>query len=97
MKQLLEHAAVENKHDVEVGRDAATGRLAPLRKEAMGPLSIDATKGYLDSQLLYTVSDAQRRGKAMVSKRFEGLKTLPAFTQANKSGRFGNILQQLRR
>lgn len=88
VKQLLEHAAVENKHDVEVGRDAATGRLAPLRKEAMGPLSVDATKGYLDSQLLYTVSDAQRRGKAMVSKRFEGLKTLPAFTQANKSGAF---------
>lgn len=88
VKQLEEHAAVENKHDMEVGRDAAAGRLAPLRKEAMGPLAIDATKGYLDSQLLYTVSDNQSRGKPMAFKRFEGLKALPMFTQANTSAAF---------
>ncbi|VFR12041.1 hypothetical protein SPFM9_00112 [Salmonella phage SPFM9] len=61
------------------------GEAASLGMEWVGiPAFTQANKSGAFWKHPTTIADAQRRGKAMVSKRFEGLKTLPLSIDATK-------------
>ncbi|QVW55305.1 hypothetical protein pEaSNUABM29_00265 [Erwinia phage pEa_SNUABM_29] len=87
VKQVLEHAAVAYRHDMDVARDSKLGTLAPLRKEAIGALN-GSGDGYLDSQQTYGVVMAQKRPKKNVSYRFSDLAKMKFSDFSNVAERF---------
>ncbi|HHS7556367.1 TPA: hypothetical protein ACTPQ1_004659 [Salmonella enterica] len=88
VKQLLEHESVAYRHDMDIARDRKLGRLGPLYKESIGTVSSDGTRGYLDSQKLFSVVAEQPKMRKNVSKLISGLSTLPIITQSNSAHKF---------
>ncbi|AFQ96635.1 hypothetical protein G173_gp090 [Erwinia phage phiEaH2] len=87
VKQLVEHAAVANRHDVSAAREARIGSMAQLSKVPLATPG-SGTAGYADGQELSKGITRQTRPALPIQKRYSGFGATRWQDLVNVSERF---------